>query len=135
MTSEGQVVAGRVVYRGSAIPVAWTILPANTKHAWRRYRLRRLRPLRLTTPPHWTVIGLADRGLSAGWLFRRSMRLGWPPSCASTPAARFVPVVQDALSAITTGPILEWRNGATGGRIHCLKLLKRRSYGQADFAL
>ena len=34
-----------VVYRGGAIPVAWVILPAGAKHAWRRAwrRLRRLR--------------------------------------------------------------------------------------------
>jgi hypothetical protein len=29
------VLALSVVYRGCAIPVAWTILPANQKHAWR----------------------------------------------------------------------------------------------------
>lgn len=30
-------------------------------------------------PRPWTVIVLADRGLSAGWWFRRSVRLGWHP--------------------------------------------------------
>jgi len=30
------VLAVSVVYRGCAIPVAWVILPAGTKHAWRR---------------------------------------------------------------------------------------------------
>jgi len=39
------VLAVSVVYRGCAIPVAWVILPAGQKHAWRgewRRRLRRL---------------------------------------------------------------------------------------------
>src|SRR6267378_396209 len=34
------VLALSVVYRGCAIPVAWTILPATAKHAWRREWLR-----------------------------------------------------------------------------------------------
>ena len=44
------VLAGSVVYRGCAIPVAWTILPANQPHAWRREWLRMLRTLRATRP-------------------------------------------------------------------------------------
>src|ERR1700756_1787114 len=30
------VLAVSVVYRGWALPVAWVVLPAHTKHAWRR---------------------------------------------------------------------------------------------------
>ena len=73
------VLAISVVYRGCAMPVAWTILPANTQHAWRREWLRMLRVLRPAIPQDWTVIVLADRGLYAGWLFRRIVRLGWHP--------------------------------------------------------
>jgi Transposase DDE domain len=73
------VLAVSVVYRGCAIPVAWVVLPANTKHAWRREWLRLLRGLRPAIPPGWTVIVLADRGLYAPWLFRRIVRLGWHP--------------------------------------------------------
>ena len=73
------VLAISVVYRGCAIPVAWTIVPANQPHAWRREWLRLLRQLRPAIPRPWTVIVLADRGLYAGWLFRRIVRLGWHP--------------------------------------------------------
>jgi hypothetical protein len=66
------VLAISVVYRGCAIPVAWTILPANVAHAWHREWLRMLRQLRPALPRAWTVIVLADRGLYARWLFRRS---------------------------------------------------------------
>ena len=59
------VLAISVVYRGCAIPVAWVILPAGTKHAWRREWLRLLRLLRPAIPRGWTVIVLADRGLYA----------------------------------------------------------------------
>src|SRR4029434_9452830 len=73
------VLAISVVYRGCAIPVAWVILPAGAKHAWRREWLRLVRRLRPAIPPGWTVIVLADRGLYAPWLFRRIVRLGWHP--------------------------------------------------------
>jgi hypothetical protein len=73
------VLAISIVYRGCAIPVAWTILRATVSHAWRREWLRLLRPLRPALPRAWTVIVLADRGLDARWLFRRLVRLGWHP--------------------------------------------------------
>ena len=68
-----------VVYRGCAIPIVWTVLPATATHAWRREWLRMLRQVRQAVPPTWTVIGLADRGLYARWLLRRITRLGWHP--------------------------------------------------------
>jgi hypothetical protein len=69
------VLAISVVYRGCAMPVAWTILPANRPHAWRREWLRMLRVLWPAITQDWTVIVLADRGLYASWLFRRIIRL------------------------------------------------------------
>ncbi|HZQ36379.1 MAG TPA: transposase [Dehalococcoidia bacterium] len=68
-----------VVYRGCAIPVAWTVLPATAPHAWRGDWLRLVRQLRPAIPRPYTVIVLADRGLWAPWLFRRLVRLGWQP--------------------------------------------------------
>jgi Transposase DDE domain len=68
-----------VVYRGCAIPVAWTVLPATEKHAWRGEWLRMLRQVRAVVPRRFFVIVLADRGLYARWLFRRIVRLGWHP--------------------------------------------------------
>jgi hypothetical protein len=73
------VLAISVVYRGGAIPVAWTGLPATAKPAWRREWLRMLRQVRRAVPRSWTVLVLADRGLDARWLFRRITRLGWHP--------------------------------------------------------
>src|SRR5207302_277109 len=73
------VLAVSVVYRGGAIPVAWSILPAGQKGAWRPEWLRLLRRLHRAVPRHYTVIVVADRGLSAPWLFRRIVRLGWHP--------------------------------------------------------
>ena len=66
---------GMILARSGAMPVAWTILPANRPHAWRREWLRMLCVLWPAIPQDWTVIVLADRGLYAGWLFRRIVRL------------------------------------------------------------
>ena len=68
-----------VVYRGCAIPVAWTVLPATEKHAWRGEWLRMLRQVRTAVPRRFFVIVLADRGLYARWLFRGIVRNGWHP--------------------------------------------------------
>jgi hypothetical protein len=73
------VLAISVVYRGCALPVAWTVLSATAQHAWRRAWLRMLRQVHRAVPRSWTVLVLADRGLSARWLFRRITRLGWHP--------------------------------------------------------
>ena len=100
------VLAGSVVVRGCALPVAWTLLPAGDKRAWRPAWLRLLRLLRPAIPADWTVLVLADRGLYARWPFRRIVRLGGPPfrrinlggKCrpaglaAFRPLASFVPV-------------------------------------------
>ena len=53
----------RVLYRGGALPVAWTVLPAGEKHAWRREWLRLLRQVRAAVPRRFFVIVLAERGL------------------------------------------------------------------------
>lgn len=68
-----------VLYRGCAIPVAWCVLPAQQKHAWKAEWLRLLRRVWRAVPPSTTVVVLADRGLYARWLFRRIVRLGWHP--------------------------------------------------------
>ena len=85
------VLAVSVVYRGCGIPVAWTILPANQKAAWRPHWLRMLRQLRPAIPPDWTVLVLTDRGLYAPWLFRRIVRLGWHPFMRINQGAKFRP--------------------------------------------
>jgi hypothetical protein len=68
-----------VVYRGCAMPVAWTVLPATEQHAWRGEWLRMLRQVRAVVPRRFFVLVLADRGLYARWLFQRIVRVGWHP--------------------------------------------------------
>jgi DDE family transposase len=82
------------VYRGCAIPVAWTVLPATAKHAWRREWLRMLRQVHRAIPRSWTVLVLSDRGLYARWLFRRITRLGWHPFLRINTGGTFRPTGQ-----------------------------------------
>jgi hypothetical protein len=85
------VLAISVVYRGIGLPVAWIILPAGKKQAWRREWLRMLRVLRPAVPDDWIVIVLTDRGLYARWLFRRIVRLSWHPFTRINRGAKFSP--------------------------------------------
>jgi len=110
------VLAISVVYRGCAIPVAWTILPASEKHAWRREWLRMLRELRPAIPRTWTVIVLADRGLYAGWLFRRIVRLGWHPFLRINTGGTFRPDPQATfrpLASFVPRPGTRWHGTGT----------------------
>ena len=68
-----------VMYRGSAIPVAWAILPATQKGAWMPHWKRLLRLLRGAIPADWTVIVLTDHGLYSKPLFKAIRRNQWHP--------------------------------------------------------
>lgn len=73
------VIAISVLYRGSAIPVAWQVLPANQQGAWLPTECRLLRQLAPAIPARWTVLVLTDRGLWSPTLWRTLKRLGWQP--------------------------------------------------------
>jgi Transposase DDE domain len=68
-----------VVYRGCAIPIAWKVVRATQKGAWKPHWLALLAELRDVLPASWTVLVLADRGLYARWLFRQIVANGWHP--------------------------------------------------------
>ena len=80
-----------VVYRGGAMPVAWTVLPANQPGAWRREWLRMLRQVRPAIPAAWTCAGP-----------RRPRRVG----ALALPAHR----------AVGRHPLLRINQGAKSGR-------------------
>lgn len=84
----------RVGDRGCALPVAWTIRLATQPAPWRRPWRRLGRLLRPAIPPGFTVIVLADRGLYAPWMFRRLVRLGWPPFWRRNGGGTFRPAPQ-----------------------------------------
>ena len=80
-----------VVYRGCAIPVAWTVFPATPPHAWRKEWRRLVSLLTPAIPPTMPVIVWADRGVSARWRFRHIVTLGWPPVLRINAGATFRP--------------------------------------------
>jgi hypothetical protein len=131
------VLAVSVVYRGCAIPVAWVVLPANTKHAWRREWLRLLRRLGPALPRCWTVIVLADRGLYAPWLFRRLARLGWHPFLRINMGGSFRPTGAPCwrpLTSFAPQPGMRWRGTGlafTRNQVACT-LLARWEAGYTD---
>jgi hypothetical protein len=92
-----------VVYRGCAIPVAWTVLLATEKHAWRGEWLRMLRQVRRVVPRRFFVIVMADRGLYARWLFQRIVRLGWHPLLRINTGGTFRPA-----KSVQSHPLRKW---------------------------
>ncbi len=68
-----------VVYRGCALPVAWVVVPACRKGAWRPHWDALFAHLAGGVPADWTVLVLADRGLYARWLFQLLVTQGWHP--------------------------------------------------------
>jgi hypothetical protein len=133
------VLALSVLYRGCAIPVAWTVVPAGEKHAWRREWLRMLRQVRAAVPRRFFVLVLADRGLYARWLFRRSMRLGWHPMLRVNAGGSFRPAASAQyrpLGSFVPRPGTQWAGSGTAfvgprRRLNCT-LLARWEEGYAD---
>ena len=128
-----------VLYRGCAIPVAWTVLPATEKHAWRGEWLRLLRQVRAAVPRRFFVIVLADRGLYARWLFRRIVRLGWHPLLRSNTGGTFRPAASahnQPLRELVPQSETQWVGAGTAfqgprRRLNCT-LLARWDAGYTD---
>ncbi len=74
------VLSVSVVFRGSALPVAWKIMRANTGGEWIgpcRRLFERLAEVAL--PPEQTVLVLTDRGLQSRRIFKAITEQGWHP--------------------------------------------------------
>lgn len=104
-----------VLYRDSAIPVAWHLLPANQEGAWLPHALRLLRLLRPAVPAPLTVLVLSDRGLWSPKLWKRIRDLGWHPMMRLRPDATFAPLGQRRRPAKTlvAGPGHAWVGAGT----------------------
>jgi hypothetical protein len=80
-----------IVYRGTAIAVAWKVLGGNQPHPWKPEWLQLLRWFSDQIDPTWTIVVLTDRGLSARWLFQAIVELGWHPLMRVTRRGQFLP--------------------------------------------
>ena len=68
-----------VLYRGCAIPVAWSIHRATQKGSWMDPTVELLRELAPAVPREMTVIVLCDRGISSPKLWQQIRAQGWHP--------------------------------------------------------
>lgn len=71
------VLSVSVLLGRSAIPIAWTVLPATQPGAWKPHWQGLLRSVHV--PSELTVLVMADRGLYAKWLFDELVAAGWHP--------------------------------------------------------
>ena len=106
-----------VVYRGCAIPVAWIVLPATEKGAWKPHWLALLKSLKGVVTADWTVIVLTDRGLYAKWLFKAIQGLNWHPFMRINLGGNFRPKGQASFRPLST--VVPQVGMAWAGRIDC----------------
>lgn len=93
-----------VLYRGSAIPIAWHILPANEKGPWLSPLLDLLHRLAPVVPQTMTVLVLTDRGLWSPRLWKGIDFLGWHPLMRIRGDTSFQPVGGTRLPAVKLVP-------------------------------
>jgi hypothetical protein len=80
-----------VVFRGSAVPVAWHVQRANAKGSWNEQWKRLLGLLRDALGDGWQVLVLSDRGLESKELFEAITAGGWHPFMRVKKAGHFRP--------------------------------------------
>jgi hypothetical protein len=77
LRDEVVVLAISVLYRGTAIPVAWHVLAATEKEAWAPHLTRLVQLLAPALPPPLRVLLFTDRGLWSPALWRTAKGHGW----------------------------------------------------------
>jgi hypothetical protein len=118
------VLSVAVLYRGSAIPVAWKVLPANQEGAWIPEIVTLLERLAPAVPDHWTVLVLTDRGLWSPRIWQQIRANGWHPLMRIRSDATFAPHGQQYRSARTllAGPGHAWVGEGTAFQYAPLRL-------------
>ena len=104
------VLAISVLYRGSAIPVAWVVLPHRGKGQWLPELERLLALLAPAVPPAMRVLVMTDRGLWSPRLWRQIKENGWHPLMRIRPDATFAPAGERRQRArgLVPGPGWYW---------------------------
>lgn len=105
------VLSVSVLYRGSAIPVAWYVRPAGVAGEWMGPILDLLARLVPAVPMGWTVLVLTDRGLWSPRLYDHVAKLGWHPLLRLQGSATFRPAGQRKrvrAGGLVSGPGHAW---------------------------
>jgi len=100
-----------VLYRDSAIPVAWAVFPDNGKGAWMPEITRLLRTLAPAVPAALLVVVMTDGGLWSPALWSQIRAVGWHPLMRIRPDATFAPTGQRRQRArdLVPGPGHAWQ--------------------------
>jgi hypothetical protein len=118
------VLAVSVLYRGTAIPVAWHVTAANRPGAWLGPALALLDRLAPAVPAGTPVLLLADRGLWSPRLWDGARAHGWHPLLRVRPDATFRPLGGRRVRAtgLVPGPGHAWVGAGTAFK-HAAKRL------------
>ena len=91
-----------VVYPGCAIPVAWKVVGALEKGAWKPHWLNLLEQLTGSVPEHWMVLVMSDRCLYAPWLYAKIVSMGWHPFMRINKQSNFRPQGETKFRSLAT---------------------------------
>ena len=119
------VLSVSVLYRGTAIPVAWHVLPANQPGAWLPGIQRVFDALAPAIPGSLRVLVLTDRGLWSPQIWDRIRTRGWYPLMRVRQETTIRPIGRQRVRATTLvpGPGHAWIGAAT---IYRHKVKQRR---------
>lgn len=104
------VVSVSVLYRGTAIPVAWYVTTAQGPGPWLGPILALLQQLAPAVPEEMTVLVLADRGLWSPRIWQQIQAVGWHPLLRLQSNATFRPTGARRVHAtsLVDGPGQAW---------------------------
>jgi Transposase DDE domain len=104
-----------VLYRGTALPVAWHVLPANRPGAWGPCWQGLLAGVAPAIPLTMRVLVLTDRGLWSPHLWDGIRTLGWSPLMRVRQETTVRPIGQQRVAAtrLVPGPGHAWIGAAT----------------------
>ncbi|WP_217352504.1 transposase [Candidatus Viridilinea mediisalina] len=118
------VLSIHVVIRGCAIPVAWKIVCATAKGAWRPHWEALFKHLEGSVPSEWKVIVMADRGLYAKWLYDTIVGIGWHPYLRINRQGKYRPIDEQEFKGLSTAVTKDgpgWK-----GRVVCFATKERQ---------
>lgn len=109
------VIAISVLYRGTAIPVAWHVKPGPGRGPWITPLQALLAALAAVVPPTLRVLVMTDRGLWSPRLWRSIQDLGWHPLMRVRPDATFAPrgLPRRPARTLVVGPGHAWVGAGT----------------------
>jgi hypothetical protein len=126
-----------VLYRGTAVPIGWVVLPANVPGAWLEPLEPVLAALGPAVPPALRVVLFADRGLWSPVLWQQVRELGWHAVLRIQQHHHFAPCGQAGRPAVqwVQGPGHVWVGAGTAftrGRRQAATLVVVWAAGQAE---